>query len=196
MQWARADEMVAQRGARPNPSPKLLEKTRSPHPRNRIRDWLPSKYPAGHRKAQSRITQMHEPHRNPQPQIKRSPQGRISITIGKIAALCGFHKAHPCHQGGTEVIGKERPLPSGWLGAGAAYVSKVQSKVQKNLDLIAVEAQCASFVSTSPLCPAGGTTIVERLLADASFRRASRSVVCNRCQRSSSSALCFFNFSN
>ena len=48
---------------------------------------------------------MHEPHRYPhlnQP----SPQGRISITIGKIAAEGRLDKAHPCHLRGTEVIAR------------------------------------------------------------------------------------------
>src|SRR6266446_7843320 len=74
---ARADEMEAQRGARPNLSRSFLKKTRGSQPRNRIRHRLPPEYPAGHRKAQSRVTQMHEPHRYPQPsQICSSPQGR------------------------------------------------------------------------------------------------------------------------
>ena len=74
---ARADEMVAQRGARPNLSRSFLKKTRRSQPRNRIRHRLPPEYPASHRKAQSRVTQMHEPHRYPQPsQICSSPQGR------------------------------------------------------------------------------------------------------------------------
>src|SRR6266849_8084420 len=63
---ARADEMVAQRGARPNLSRSFLKKTRRSQPRNGNRYRLPPEYPAGHRKAQSRVTQMHEPHRYPQ----------------------------------------------------------------------------------------------------------------------------------
>src|SRR5271170_2696785 len=35
-----------------------------------------------------------------------SPQGRISITIGKIAVESRAHKAQPCHGGGTEVTGR------------------------------------------------------------------------------------------
>src|SRR5258708_23810961 len=74
---ARADEMEAQRGARPNLSRSFLKKTRGSQTRNRIRHRLPPEYPAGHRKAQSRVTQMHEPHRYHQPsQICSSPQGR------------------------------------------------------------------------------------------------------------------------
>ncbi len=69
--------MEAQRGARPNLSRSFLKKTRRSQPRNRIRHRLPPEYPAGHRKAQSRVTQMHEPHKYPQPsQICSSPQGR------------------------------------------------------------------------------------------------------------------------
>src|SRR5258708_20807936 len=103
---ARADEMEAQRGARPNLSRSFLKKTRRSQPRNRIRHRLPPEYPAGHRKAQSRVTQMHEPHRYPQPsQTCSSPQGRISITIGKIAAEPRQHKQPPRHGSGTEVMG-------------------------------------------------------------------------------------------
>jgi hypothetical protein len=48
---------------------------------------------------------MHEPHRYPH--LNRpSPQGRISITIGKIAVGRRRDKAHPCHLRGTEVIGR------------------------------------------------------------------------------------------
>src|ERR1700685_528487 len=35
---------------------------------------------------------------------RRSPQGRISITIGKITADSTPHKAQPCHRRGTEVM--------------------------------------------------------------------------------------------
>ena len=52
-------------GRAPNPGPKLLKKTRSPQTRNRISHRLAPEYPASHRKAQSCITQMHEPHRYP-----------------------------------------------------------------------------------------------------------------------------------
>jgi hypothetical protein len=44
----------------------FLKKTRRPQPRDRISYWLPPENPTGHRKAQSCVTQMHEPHRYPQ----------------------------------------------------------------------------------------------------------------------------------
>ena len=82
----------------------FLEKTRGSQTRYWISYRLPSKHPTGHRKAQSRITKMHEPHRHPQTvQIRQSPQGRISITIGKIAAGNRPDKARQCHPDGTEV---------------------------------------------------------------------------------------------
>jgi hypothetical protein len=37
-----------------------------------------------------------------------SPQGRISITIGKIAVELRPDKARPCHTGGTKVTGAAR----------------------------------------------------------------------------------------
>ena len=44
----------------------FLKKTRRPQPRDRISYWLPPENPTCHRKAQSCVTQMHEPHRYPQ----------------------------------------------------------------------------------------------------------------------------------
>ena len=44
---------------------------------------------------------------NPQTSIRPSPQGRISITIGKVAVEERPDKARPCHLSGTEVIGQE-----------------------------------------------------------------------------------------
>ncbi len=90
----------AQRGARPS----FLQKTRRPQTRNRIGHRLPSKYPARHRKTKSRVTQMHEPHKHPQPPNRPRPQGRISITIGKLPVTRKLDKAHRCHLRSTEVI--------------------------------------------------------------------------------------------
>ncbi len=50
---------------------------------------------------------MHEPHSYPQKSIRSSPQGRISITIGKVAVEERRDKARRCHPSGTEVIGRE-----------------------------------------------------------------------------------------
>jgi len=43
----------------------------------------------------------------PKNPIRPSPQGRISITIGKVAVDWRRDKARPCHRSGTEVIGHE-----------------------------------------------------------------------------------------
>lgn len=43
----------------------------------------------------------------PKNPIRPSPQGRISITIGKVAVEGRRDKARQCHLGGTEVIGRE-----------------------------------------------------------------------------------------
>ncbi len=49
---------------------------------------------------------MHEPHSYPHNPIRPSPQGRISITIGKVAVEGRRDKARRCHLSGTEVIGR------------------------------------------------------------------------------------------
>jgi len=73
--WACADEMVAQRDARPLLlARKLLQKTRSTHPSNWIDYRLATKYPASHRKPYGCVTKMHEPHRHPHV-IRPYPQG-------------------------------------------------------------------------------------------------------------------------
>jgi hypothetical protein len=90
----------------------FLKQTRRPQTRNWIGYRLPTKNPTGHRKAQCRVTQMHEPHRTPKHPNPKSPQGRISITIGKIAVESGVNKAQECHCGGTEVIGNSPPSKS------------------------------------------------------------------------------------
>jgi len=175
-EWARADEMEAQRGARPNLGLQLLEKTRRPQARNRIDHRLPTEYPAGHRKTHSRVTQMHEPHRHPQSN-RPQPQGRISITMGKIAVRRRLHKAQRCHLRSTEVIGH------------GPQVRAMEAEAEPTL-------QCASLFSSPAVRPAGGTTTVERLPSAVSFWKAARSRHCRSSQRLSNSPLCRFNFSN
>ena len=62
--WARVDEMEAQRVRAPKPGKPLLQKALRPKPNDRIYDWhcLPPEDPAGHRKANCRIAQMHHSH--------------------------------------------------------------------------------------------------------------------------------------
>ncbi len=104
--------MEAQRGARPNLTPSLLKKTRRPQPRDRIRYRPPSKYPAGHRKAQSCVTQMHEPHRYPQHPDRPSPQGRIQ------------HHYRQNSSGGQAGQGPTVPLP--WHGSNTAWPTRAR----------------------------------------------------------------------
>jgi hypothetical protein len=49
---------------------------------------------------------MHQPHSYPRNPIRPSTEGRISITIGKVAVERSRDKARPCHLSGTEVIGE------------------------------------------------------------------------------------------
>jgi hypothetical protein len=64
-QWARADEMEAQRGARPSLQKAVLQKSLRPKPCDWIDYYLPLENPAGHRKANRRIKQMHLSHLTP-----------------------------------------------------------------------------------------------------------------------------------
>jgi hypothetical protein len=61
--------------------------------------------------------------------IPLSPQGRISITIGKVAVGHQPHKAQLCHQNGTEVI-----LGNGNSRKPDSYQSTA-SEVAEKLDL-------------------------------------------------------------
>jgi hypothetical protein len=65
-QWARADEMEAQRGARPSLKKPVLQKTLRPEPRDWIYHRLPFENPASHRKANCRVDKMHRSHIHPQ----------------------------------------------------------------------------------------------------------------------------------
>jgi len=76
-QWARVDEMKAQRER----TPKLesaLQKALRAEPGDRVCDWqsLPLENPAGHRKAYRRIAQMHHSHKYPNQDRLVDPQGR------------------------------------------------------------------------------------------------------------------------
>jgi hypothetical protein len=63
---ARADEMEAQRGARPSPEKTLLQKALRPESRHRIYYGLPLENPASHRKTNRRVAEMHYSHNHPQ----------------------------------------------------------------------------------------------------------------------------------
>ena len=76
MHWARADEMDAQRVRAPKPE-KPLQKPLRPIASDRIddRQSFPLKNPAGHRKANSRVTEMHQSHKHPQFGSPTDPSG-------------------------------------------------------------------------------------------------------------------------
>jgi hypothetical protein len=92
--------------ARKNP----LQQTLRAEPRHRIDYCLPLKNPAGHRKANRRIEQMHLSHIHP-PNPGSSATaltlrgGTLSSSIGTIAIRPRLNKAQQCHRSGTEVIG-------------------------------------------------------------------------------------------
>ena len=120
-QWARADEMEAQRGARPG-SEKLLQQSLRPEPGDGINHCLPLENPAGHRKANRRIQQVHLSHRHPQipDRLLVDPQGRNQLQphIGTIATGTHPDKAQQCYRSGTEVIGtQEVTLGKALLGS-------------------------------------------------------------------------------
>jgi hypothetical protein len=64
--WARDDEMEAQRVRAPNPGT-ALQKALRPESSDWVHYWhrLPPENPAGHRKANRRITQVHHFHKTP-----------------------------------------------------------------------------------------------------------------------------------
>jgi hypothetical protein len=100
---ARADEMEAQRGARPNSGSSFLQETRRPQARDWISYRLSPEHPTRHRKAESRITQMHEPHRHPQP-------SNSAITSGE--------DQHHYRQNSSGIEGAQGPtVPLGWHGS-------------------------------------------------------------------------------
>ena len=79
--WARADEMEAQRGARPSPEKTVLQKSLRPKPCDWVDYRLPLENPAGHREAKCRIEQMHLPHRHPPIRIDLGdPSGEEATT--------------------------------------------------------------------------------------------------------------------
>jgi hypothetical protein len=173
MGWARADEMGRNGAHAQSQAPNCLKKTRSPQTRNRIGYRLPLEYPASHREAQSRIAQVHELHKYPQPsESASSPQGRISNHYRQNSS------GMTPEQGPTVPLQWHESNRPGMLGAGSC------------------RCQCASVFSGSPVRPAGGTTTVERLLSAVSFRKSDSAWRCKSSQRRSNSALCRLSFSN
>src|SRR5580693_5908612 len=69
----------------------------------------------------------------PKNPIRPSPQGRISITIGKVAVDWRRDKARPCHRSGTEVIGHET----------ASYVTRNVAQFNKEASQTRPSVACA-----------------------------------------------------
>ncbi len=158
--------MVAQRGARPNHS-EVLQQARRSQTNHWIRHRLSVKDPPSHRKSYCRITKMHEPHNTPRSQACPSPQGRISITSGKISVHDRSHKAQPCHESGTEVIGRKlqlagtrRPEPRAELCCGQMFSACRESPLQPPV------RQAAQPPSTGCLQPSASGTPPGRVSVD------------------------------
>lgn len=105
------DEMEAQRGARPSPT-KFLQKALRSKASNRVyRRCLPPENPAGHRKANRRVTEMHHPHAHPQfGSSAPTLQGRNINLSAQYRPALSLYKAHPCYRSGTEVIEVTRKI--------------------------------------------------------------------------------------
>jgi hypothetical protein len=93
-------------GRAPKPG-KSLQKTLRSEPYDRIYYWLPLENPAGHRKANRRITQVHHLHKTPPDPVGWFAPGEEQLSTGTIATGRKAHKAHRCHESGTEVIGRQ-----------------------------------------------------------------------------------------
>ncbi len=93
--------MEAQRVRAPKLGKSLLQKALRPEPDDRVYDWhcLPPEYPAGHRKANCRIAQMHHSH--------KPPPGSAS------GSLRGEHLTYRHNSNGGEV-GQGTSVPSSW----------------------------------------------------------------------------------
>src|SRR5271170_3706414 len=79
--------------------------------------------------------------RNP---IRPSPQGRISITIGKVAVEWSRDKARPCHPSGTEVIRHET----------ASYITRELSAQRKSSTNWPQVSEYAAFAQSNAERPA------------------------------------------
>ncbi len=91
----RADEMEAQRGAHAQ-AWIPLQKTLRPKPCDWIDYCLPLENPAGHRKANRRIDQMHLPHKHPHFGIDLAdPQGRNQHQLISAQYQRGFAPTRP-----------------------------------------------------------------------------------------------------
>ena len=91
-------------------TPSFLKKTRRPQPRDWIRNRLPFEYPTGHRKAQSCVTQMHEPHVYPQ-------RSESAITSGE--------DQHHYRQHSSGILAGQGPtVPLRWPGSNTGMARK------------------------------------------------------------------------
>ena len=157
--------MEAQRGARP--SPENLQQSLRPEPRDGINHCLPLENPAGHRKANRRVEQVHLSHKhppNPESTIDLvDPQGRNQLQphIGTIATGTHPDKAQQCYRSGTEVIGARR------VNRLVTKVAPLRSAALR-IPGSQYKAQCAG-ISSSVARPGGGTTTVDRLPSAVSF---------------------------
>src|SRR5260370_33860022 len=81
--WARADEMEAQRGARPSQEKSVLQKALRPEPCDWVDHCLPLENPACHRKPKGRIEQVHLSHKTPpnRNRPRRSFRGDTDINL-------------------------------------------------------------------------------------------------------------------
>ncbi len=68
----------------------------------------------------------------PEHPIQSSPQGRISITMGKIAVAKKRYKARWCHYAGTEVIGSDVLIPRSQLVVRNLRVSQSGSVITRH----------------------------------------------------------------
>ena len=101
---ARADEMEAQRGARPSLQKAVLQKSLRPKPCDWIDYYLPLENPAGHRKANRRIKQMHLSHLTPP--ISGSITTGLILRGGTNIKLYRHNSNPPASEQGTTVLSK------------------------------------------------------------------------------------------
>ena len=134
---ARTDEMEAQRGARPTLS--FLQKTGRPQTRNRISHRLPPEHPAGHREAQCRVTQMHEPHKYPQTNTPKHPNRPITS---------GEDQHHYLQNSSGITAEQGLTVPFRWHESNRAYpASALRHALAESVSLQRVLLQRVSFVS-------------------------------------------------
>lgn len=171
--WARGDEMEAQRVRAPKPGKSALQKALRPKPYDWVHGWhcLPPENPAGHRKANCRIAQMHHSHIAP-------PIGSACLT------LQGRNITTYRHNSNRASVRQGTTVPWKWHGSNRMEVRELTMGDQ--------------WVATgsSALRPAGGTTTVERLPSAVSFWKSARARRCRSSHRPISSPVSRFSFSN